>query len=256
MESYLEEKYRVIKEAFRENVIFTAQDVYDVFKDENKNSISWHLSKLTSNGYLRRMGRGKYMINVQGKEEPPVISNIAKKTLDILSETGFDYYLTGIDVLAKYLHHVPETYPVMLFVYKHSVEEVVNLLAQNMISAIDHAKGYNQEFFLQFNTRRDWVLIFPTESFAYQKDHIAEREKAFIDLYYEISRNQFPLAIQELARVYNNMLSSGALNKSKLIKTAYVRHIEAEIRFMVDGARMKKAAFQFVNALRGGDGHG
>lgn len=250
MAAYLEKKYGEIKKEFQNDVIFTVNDVMKLFPEITNSSIYWYLSKLASNGYLLRVGKGKYTLNLNKSDDKPIMSSAARKILDILAETGFDYYVSGIDVLAKYLHHIPENYPIMLFVNKFSIDEVIDMLAIHKITAVVAKTILNNELLIKLNVINDIVVVYATESFVYAKNHIAEMEKAFIDLYFEISRNKFPFAIQELARVYDNMLRKGAIDNSKLIKTAYVRSIQSEIRFLVDGKNMPDEAFVFVNTLR------
>lgn len=249
MASNLENKYQIIRESFGDNVIFTVHDVLNILADMSKSSVYWILSNLVTNGYLLRVGKGKYSLNFNKTEKAPIISSIASKVLKILEETSFDYYISGIDVLSRYLHHIPENYPVMLFVNKFSQSEVIDILTFSKIAAVV-SKNISKDFLLKLNTLQDIVVIYPTESFSYANNHIATIEKAFIDLYFEISRNQFPFAIQELARVYDNMYQKGVIDKSILIKTAYVRNIQSEIRFMVEGKNMPKDVFIFVDALR------
>lgn len=43
--------------------------------------------------------------------------------------------------------------------------------------------------------------------------NVALNEKAFIDLFFAITRNSYPMPLQELGRTYSNMIRLGAIDK-------------------------------------------
>ena len=63
----------------------------------------------------------------------------------------------------------------------------------------------NYHVIRQLSSISEVVLIYHTNEFSYSKNEYASFEKAFVDLYYEVTRRQYPLPIQELVRIYRNM---------------------------------------------------
>lgn len=96
-----------------------------------KSSLYWNLSKLVDGGYLKRIRNGVYAFNEWKDKKSISISGIAERIRDIMDETGFDYYISGVDILRKYMLHVPEQYPVILFIEKEAKDEIKTVLKES-----------------------------------------------------------------------------------------------------------------------------
>jgi hypothetical protein len=94
------------------------------------------------------------------------------------------------------------------------------------------------------------ALLIPTQEFAYAANGLASVEKAFVDLYYEVSRRNYPLSIQELVRIYLNMRRRMFLNTNRMVKIASRRNIQQDIRYIVAHDAITDAAMEFVDHLR------
>ena len=130
-------------------------------------------------------------LNMQGyllkdRTKSVFLSHPAEYVKDFLDETGFEYYISGLDILAKYMQHVPEQYSVIVF----------------------------------------------------------------IDLYFAISRNGYPLSLQQLVRIYQNLSRLGNIDKKKMITVATKRNIQYDIRFIVESQFITEQAIEFVEILR------
>ena len=84
-------------------------------------------------------------------------------------------------------------------------------------------------------------------------DGLALLEKAFVDLYYAVTRNGYPVALQELVRIYENLTRLGNIDKKKMISVAMKRGIQYDIRFIVESKFITEAAMKFVNILNRGE---
>ena len=104
-----------------------------------------------------------------------------------------------------------------------------------------------------FVNSRQHVLLIPTESFSFSQNNLATPEKAFLDLFYEITRDEYPLALQELVRMYQNLIRNGALDQKKLVKAAYIRNMEHDIRYIVENKYISDEAIQFVSMIKEGN---
>lgn len=246
----LEDKYNLIKQEIGENVIIYFNDIQQLFPDKKKTTLYWDVSKLVDEGYLLRVRNGVYRLNENRNSVSLLISSIAKKAIAILEETGFNFYVSGVDILAKYLHHIPETYPIIMFIEKYSMDEIYKVLADKSFHVVKSAKALTDYESMNFTDSRSTIILIETESFTFAKDHYATMEKAFLDLYYEITRNGYPLAIQELVRVYQNIVRNGAIDQKKLIKAAYVRNMQYDIRFIVESKYITDSAIKFVETLK------
>ena len=98
-----------------------------------------------------------------------------------------------------------------------------------------------------------WVVLYMTENFDFAADGLALFEKAFVDLYFAVTRNGYPVALQELVRLYENLTRLGNIDKKKMISVAMKRGIQYDIRFIVESKFITEAAMKFVDILSRGE---
>ena len=149
------------------------------------------------------------------------------------------------------MQHVPEQYPVIVFIEKIAKEEIYENLIVKGIEVIEPTqikKRYEDAIFSGNNSMQ--VVLYPTENFSYSENGIATIEKAFIDLYFAVSRNGYPLSLQELARIYQNLNRLGNIDKKKMITVATKRSIQYDIRFIAESQFITSQAMEFVEILR------
>ncbi len=95
------------------------------------------------------------------------------------------------------------------------------------------------------------VILYTTEDFQYSSEGLASIEKAFADLYFAITRNGYPLSLQELVRIYQNLSRLGNIDKKKLITVASRRNIQYDIRFIVENRFITDSAIELEKYLEG-----
>ena len=247
----LEKKYELILEEFGKQANFYVDEVQKLFPDMKKSSLYWNMSKLVEKGYITRVRNGVYTFNQWRDKKPIYLSESAVEIKEVLDETGFNYYISGLDILSKYMQHVPEQYPVLVFVEKEAKEEINDNLVHRGIDVVEPArvKEVHENAILSGNNNAQ-AILYTTENFTYSKDGVASIEKAFVDLYFAISRNNYPLSLQELVRIYQNLSRLGNIDKKKMITVATKRNIHYDIRFSVESKFITEQAIEFVEILR------
>jgi len=250
IKSALEKKFDILKSAYGGKSFFKVEDAQNVL-NLKKATLYWDLYNMVQLGYLIRIGKGKFTLNQNTMDDKPLTSLLANKINDILQETGFQYYISGIDILLKHMQHVPDSYPIMLFVDNESSDEVEDVLIKNNIHVISSNELKSGGSIVKLNTLNDIIILYETSKFEYSSEGFASNEKAFVDLYYEVTRHDFPLPLQELARIYSHMDIRGVIDKKKLIKAAYDRNAHYDIRFIVESKHINEAAFKLVDMIRG-----
>lgn len=247
----LEKKYEKIVEVFGKQTSFYVDEVQKIFPEMKKSSLYWNLSKLVEKGYIKRIRNGVYAFNEWKGKNPIYLSRSADYVKDYLDETGFEYYISGLDILSKYMQHVPEQYPVIVFVEKEAKEEIHDNLSFKGIDVVEPTqikKMYEDAIYSGNNNIQ--VILYPTGNFSYSEDGLATIEKAFIDLFFAVSRNGYPLSLQELVRIYQNLSRLGNIDKKKMITVATKRNIQYDIRFIVESQFITEQAIEFVEILR------
>lgn len=249
--SALEKKYNAIEEKLREQTTFYMEDVQAIFPDMKQSSIYWNLSKMVEAGYLKRVRTGVYAFNEwKGKTRIALTEDI-KRVQEILDESGFEYFISGLDVLQRFMQHVPEQYPMILFIEKPAHDEMINYLRDGGFAVVKPSEIRQQyEDAILAGIEKKQVIVYDTENFDYENDGIATIEKAFVDLYFSITRNGYPLSLQELARVYQNLVRLGNIDKKKLITVSAKRNLQSDIRLIVETPYITEEAMQLAMILR------
>ncbi|MBL7170848.1 MAG: hypothetical protein ISS46_02505 [Candidatus Omnitrophica bacterium] len=210
---------------------------------EKESTLYWSLWKLAEKGYIRRIGKGLYSFEKKDTEIKPIISTLAKKAWSILNESGNQFFISGLDILSIFVEHVPEYFPTLLFINKYSQDEIVSILSKHNIS-FNTTSDYNA-------INKEVITMHTTNEFNYSQNGLASFEKAFVDLYYEITRKKYPLSLQELATIFLNMKRRISLNTNRLIKIASRRNIHYDIRYIVENKYITEKAMQFVKFIHG-----
>lgn len=146
---------------------------------------------------------------------------------------------------------MPEQYPMILFVEKSAHEEMASYLLDggyHIIKPTEIRQQYEGAI-LSGNDKKQ-IVVYDTENFDYEADGIAIIEKAFVDLYFSITRNGYPLSLQELVRVYQNLVRLGNIDKKKMITVSTKRNLQSDIRLIVETPYITDAAMQFAAILR------
>ena len=246
----LEDKAALLRDRFQDKPDFTISDASSVLQ-EKQSTLYWTLYKLTHGGYISRIGQGLYSFQKRGTESiQPILSTLASRILNVLGETGYDFFISGLDILTGFMDHVPETYPILLFAGKSDADEVADILSRNKIDVVPYTNIQDYSAIRRMSSVGELALLIPTQEFAYATNGLATFEKAFVDLYYEVSRRDYPLSIQELVRIYVNMRRRISLNTNRMVKIASRRNIQQDIRYIVEHDAITEAAVEFVNHLK------
>lgn len=249
----LDEKYLKLKNALEEQQTFTMADVENLFQDLSRPTKYWLISELVRQGYVRRERRGIFKFNEWMGKRNIVISDEAKRLMESVEETGYQFFISGLDVLLKYMQHVPEQYPLMLFVEKIGREETKRILGEMgylVFEPTEFRNGYETAMFA--GRAETMVIMYSTDSFEYEDEGVAILEKAFVDTYYSVTRNSYPLSLQELVRMYENMVRTGNLDPKRTVTIASKRSLQHDIRYIVESRYITDEAMKFVEILRKG----
>jgi len=244
----IDEKVRIIKSNLKNKDVFTISDV-ELVLNEKRSTLYWTMWNLVGKGYLSRVGKGLY--SLFEKKEPvfPILSKTGKKVIKILEESGYQFFISGLDILSVFMEHIPERFPVILFVERNNINEIVDLLIENGIDTLTNLKGDTLSILRQLYSTKEIVLVYKTNEFKYSNKGRASIEKAFVDMYYAVTRKGYPLSIQELARIYLNMRRRIRLDTNRIIKIASRRSIHYDIRYIIENRQISEKAVEFVKII-------
>jgi len=93
-------KYSELENGLRGQDVFYIEDAEHVLGDLNRNTVYWYLSAMIDAGYIKRIRKGMYAFNTWESQGNVLISQTASHIKKILDESGFYYYLSGLDILS------------------------------------------------------------------------------------------------------------------------------------------------------------
>ncbi|MCX5802028.1 MAG: hypothetical protein NTU69_00590 [Proteobacteria bacterium] len=245
----IENKIRIIRDKLAHRDSFTISDIGSVL-DEKKANLYWTVWNLAQKGYIHKIGKGLYSFQEKEQNVRPILSPLGNTVLKILHESGYEFFVSGLDILSVFMEHVPESYSVLLYGSKYSINEINDLLSKNNVPVVVHQEMRNYQPVRQMPSFNGLVLLYATNEFSYSENGLASFEKAFIDLYYEVTRREYPLPLQELARIYINMKRRLSLDTNRLVKIASRRSIHYDIRYIIERDLISEKALEFVALLK------
>lgn len=261
--NYRESKFEQLRKV-TEDRVFSVSDAERALNIE-RSSVHWLLHNLTAEKRLIRVARGYYAIAPEftdGSTEP-TLSLLAQKVVGLLKAEGLQFYVTGLDILGPYFDQVPATYPPLIYVEKGSSDWAVTALEQLKIPILVNPKRGDISIARSVRAADTEPLVLrETAEFGSVSRQCASAEKAFVDLYYEITRGYYEFPLGDLAHMLVTFYFRGKLNPVRMLQAARRRRIELEIRYLLDAGlsmfhepgrptmRLSQPAQQFIRTIR------
>lgn len=252
----METEYKTIDEKFFYELAkhmengeeLSIKQIYSLFPDVNSKTISWRLHKFVQQGKLRKIGHGQY--NLYGMNEHNAagydyLQNKSRMVYDIIIDYGYGFYITGLDSLIGEILHIPEQYPVLLVVEEAGIKELQSVLNEKGLVVITQKdKGIVEKFIIQ--SKFD-VIILKGKDFTLSAEHIAQKEKGFVDLYYAITRMEYGISIQELSRIYQSLQRNHSMASAKVKDAARDMGISVEINWLMEINKVSDKVIEFMS---------
>lgn len=210
---------------------FTTQEIYALFSDMNRQTVSWHLHDELEKGNIEKVSHGVYC---RAKSLPDQderflkISELSRDCYRFIESLGYDFYLTGLDCLNGLGFTVSGIYPVIICTRKHLMKD----LQLELMREFDLAITEDELSMLDMDSIRSRIqfVILSSEDFKLQKSHFAVREKAFVDLYYAVTRIDYPVPVEELPHI----LGIIDPNKFRFGQSTKDRGLQNELNFLLN----------------------
>lgn len=224
----------------KEKGSMTTQEIYSYFSDMNSKTVSWHLYNCLNEGLVNRSSHGKYTLSSSIPQVDERLSHIPARNcmlFDFMCQTGFDFYMTGLDCMNGMGFDVSGNYPVLFCCRKNEIKDV-------QIETMRHLDLTLTEYDTQMLSdeklkRKIQFVLLGTNDFSLQKGHFAFLEKAFVDLYFAATRLDYPIPIGELPHI----LSLIDINPYRFKRATKDRNISHELDFLLNYNK------EFIKAL-------
>lgn len=245
-ENLEEVRFNKIKQNFKDRSSFNVKEVRGLFLDVKPKTVSWFLYKMVQNKKINKVGYNEYTFLEKNNLALgfEYISERGKKIYELLQELGYEYYISGIDALSGELLHMPETYPIIVIVEEDGINEVKEYLEDDSYTVLtEQNKEIMKEQFLKKHTG---VIVLSGRNFDLSYEGVAKKEKAFVDLYYAVTRLDYTFSVQELYRVYESMTRKKNITNTEFKKASVDRKIRNEIEYILNLKKMPQYAKEFI----------
>jgi hypothetical protein len=197
-------------------------------------STSLILSELVEKGLIVRTGRGNYAFIE--KPTPRIslnsLSDDSKRLYHILKNEGIQFSISCLDILVGYTHLILRRYPHFCWVQSGSEDWAMEAIESSDFVPLRNPSPTQLNVALDLTPADRLVIVRKTTNFYAVDDGLATTERALVDLYYEVTRERYPLDEAEVMRIYYNVLTSLSLEYPKMLRYAGMRRFRNEITWI------------------------
>lgn len=244
----IEEKfYNELSKKMENGNELEVKQIYSLFPDINKKTISWRLYELVQRGKLYKTGHGYYALTEVTEHNAMGYNYMQKQSqviYDTLIDYGYNFYISGLDALAGEMLHMPEKYPILIVAEKSGINEIQGILKDKLLMALTE----KERSIIGKTINNDQVdaVIFTGKDFTLSNAHIAQKEKGFVDLYYAVTRMDYGISIPELSRIYQSLRRNKTVAMEKMKISAKDRGIAREISWLIELNRLPEKTLEFM----------
>lgn len=242
MNKYAENKLAVLRISLSHKKQFSIDDVCEVL-GLKRSSALWLVSNLSRAGRIARVGRGIYSFDAKAiNYRIPRLGDEIQKATDRLRNEGVSFVLTGLDILLPFVQHQPSRILHLIYAASGAGSWAQSILKEFRLTPVLEPTLQEAEKVLDIITDDSELVILREKSNHFGANNsVASLERAFVDLYFETTRELIPFSTQEVAYIFVNMHASILLNGSTMLRYAHERMIEDEIRDILNFAKKERA---------------
>jgi hypothetical protein len=247
----------ILQKTFANAHSFSTDQVCEVLHIQ-RSTAAWLLSNLSKAGQIVRIGRGIYTLNEKNTSyRTPGLGKEIGTAIDMLRNQGITFVLTGLDILLPFVQHQPNRILHLIHSAKGAGSWVQSTLKElNFASVINPDRQEIEKILEIVDDKTELFVIREFSSNLASNNSLASLERAFIDLYFETSRELFPFSLQEVAHIFVNVTAIIPLSRSKMLRYANERSIRDEIQNILDIIKEPRTlptnerSIQFLQVMR------
>ena len=216
---------------------FGLQDLYAYFDGEadiSRQTISWYLTKLTETGQLRRIGHGKYTIQVKQHFDVIPTDNQRKLNEELKQHWPFAHFcIYDGNIISPLQHHLAANNITYIETEREATSAVFNHLRDQGQKAYLRPTRDLIYHYIDLSQPAFFVKPLITESPVLEREgiQVPTLEKLLVDL--QKDPDFFYLQEAEGVNIFRNALSLYTINESRLLRYAGRRGIRKEIETII-----------------------
>jgi len=220
-------KYALMDKTFGSNT-FSTRELSTLLKIK-KSTAYWVICDLKKENLIVKPGMGLFKIS--SSKEIGLVKEIDLIRKHLLKKITRKFSFTGLSVLAPLVHHIPYAIIYNLFVEPGSAEDFKEEISKfsKITTLVSPTKSEISALLDNTNINR-LIVIRENRYFYSSKDGLSSNEAAFIDLYFEVTREKLPFIRSDLEEIFRSLALNNLINYSTLLRYANERGIKEEIK--------------------------
>ncbi len=211
-------------------------DIYNNFSDMNEKTVAWHLHECVKQGIVKRIGpgggRGVYVLSnsiLDAGRELKKLNAQKRAIYEFLVEAGYHFYVSGLDCFNDCLEGDSD-FPLIICTDKNHVSDLRTDMMRNFDCYALAEEDLIEKKDIEDQMSKYGCYVLSSKDFTLQQNNFAFKEKAFVDLYYAVTRQHFPFPIEALPKV----LSLFKPNEKRFHFATKDRQLAHELDFLLN----------------------
>ena len=240
MKKYVEKKLNTLRNSLSHEKQFSVDDVCEVLGSKRSTAL-WVLSNLSREGRVVRLARGIYTFDEKSRSlRMPRLSAEMTAAIEKLRKEGVSFVMTGLDILLPFVQHQPRRIMHLIYTGVGAGTWAQSLLKESQFTPVlDPTREEIEKILDIIPNGSELIILRDKSSRLASNDSLATLERAFVDLYFEATREFIPFSVQEVALIFLNMSAVISLNTPQMMRYAHDRSITDEIRQIVNSRKQR-----------------
>jgi hypothetical protein len=187
------------------------------------------LNDLINANKVVKIAEGVYKFKESDIKIIPEIVRLSDKLKKTMTRR---FKFTALSVLFPLIHHTPYSITYTMYVESGSGEDFKDVISSMDSTLAIILNPKKEDILLIMNeANKNKILAIKENSYFYGKEHgIAYHDTAFVDLYFEVSRDKIPFMKSDLKEILKELVIKDLINYSRLIRYANERKLANEIK--------------------------
>jgi len=188
------------------------------------------LNELIRKNKMVKIAEGVYKLKEKGiiktPDEITILSNKLKKTITR------KFKFTALSVLFPFIHHTPYSITYTIYVERGSGNDFKDVLSKIEPKLTVLLNPKKEDIILVMNeSKKNKILVIRENNYFYCKEYgFAYHDTAFVDLYFEVSRDKIPFIKSDLKEILKELVLKDLINYSRIMRYAHERKLTNEIK--------------------------
>lgn len=188
------------------------------------------LNELIKENKLVKIAEGIYKLKdidrIKIPDEITRLSNMLKKSITR------KFKFTALSVLFPFVHHTPYIVTYTIYVEKGSAEDFKDAILKIEPTLIVLLNPRKDDILLIINeAKKNKILVIRENNYFYSKEYgLAYFDTAFVDIYFEVSRDKIPFMKSDLKEILKSLVLKDLINYSRIMRYAHERKLTKEIK--------------------------